>query len=207
MTAFYCVHNNLGHTKPDSWEEYWKLVLSPQAGTLYDVLADEEFASTEVDFERLVRFVGISKNKFKISIHELADLGLMSLELDDDPPTIVIEGVPDVPENAAPPPARKRPKTAWKTTCEFLNKWIELCEIHTGDLYPMPKPGSHDSILIGELLQTYPIETLKRVATWWFKNHGETERVEIRYFHYRIARIVSDWKSKGGSTLPARRGS
>lgn len=206
MTTFYCAHQGIGYSKPETWEEYWKLVLTPQAGALYDVLSDDEFADTEVDLERLVRYVGISKNKFKISIHELEELGFMSLELDEDPPTIVIMDVPNVSEDAVPPLARKRPKTPWATTFEFLSAWVELCEIHTKELYPIPKPGTRDSILVGELLQTYPIETLKRVASWWFGTREWDEKVEIKYFHFHIAGIVSDWKHKGGSTLPERRG-
>jgi len=204
--VFNCIHNSAVTRHPPDWGDYWQLLLSPESGAVYDELSQDVYAQTEVDLDEFVRYLGISKNKFKIAMVELEEYGLALLEvLPGETAEVIILPVPVVPDDAPEPPVKKQPKTPWAIVFQFLNEWSTQCELNTKDLYPTPKPGTRDTILTDEMLRTYSLDSLKRVAAYWFLHRHDDEPVTINYFHHNLARFVSEFKANGGSVLPKRR--
>lgn len=203
---FTCIHDGAVTRHPPDWGDYWQLLLSPEAGAVYDELAKTVYDLTEVDLSDFVRYLGISKNKFKIAIAELEEHGLAVLELvPGETAEVIILPVPVVADDAPEPPAKKRPKTPWATVFQFLNDWGILYELNTDDLYMTPKPGTRDTVLADEMLRLYALDSLKRIVAYWFLHRRDDEPTTINYFHYNLAHIVSEFKTNGGSVLPKRR--
>ena len=204
--TFAVVHEEpVGHL-PSSWRDYWLLVLSLDASSVYEALIDEHLGGTEVNLTRIVRYLGMSKARFSRALGELEERGFLWLDAEERPPVVSLRGVPEPDLDAAPPAPRKRPKTAWHTVWEFANSWCDLHDRHVGAPYPRPARGGRDTYLIDEMLRTYSAGTLKDVASWFFQTRGEQEPATVAYFHFHLPRLVSEWKGKGGVALPKMAG-
>ncbi len=137
--TFNLVHAGaLGHL-PEHWADYWKGVLSREAGLVYEALSDERMAGTEVSLARITHYLGLSKNRFGIAVQELEAQGFLWLDAEERPPCITVNAVPDVDPDAPPPDPRQRPKTPWRTVWEFINHWCDLHERHVEEPYPRPQ--------------------------------------------------------------------
>ncbi len=202
--TFIIVHAEPLDKLPAHWEEHWKHIVSREAGLVYEALFDDRLASTEVSIARFTRFLGISKTRFGTVIQELEGHGFLWLDKEERPPTITVNDVPEVDPDA--PPVEKRvgaPKTPWRTVWEFINHWCELHERHIEEPYPRPQRGKgRDTALIDEMLRTYSLETLKPVATWFFRHRQADEPSTLPFFNFHLPRLVSEWKDEGGVALP-----
>lgn len=203
-TVFCVVHEEPVDQLPAHWAEYWKLALTLDAGAVYEALTDEHLASTEVSLTRLVRFLGMSKARFGRAVELLESLGFLWLDAEENPPTISVRGVPDVDPDAPPPAPRKRPKTPWNTVWQFVGHWCELHERHVEESYPRPAQGSRDTYLIDEMLRGCSLDTLKAVASYFFKTQTEGRR-DLAYFKFNLPRLISEYKDQGGVTVPKMR--
>ncbi len=204
--VFHLHHNEPLSQLPDHWNTYWKLILTAEAGSVYEVLRDNRLASTEMSIERLVHYLGITKTRFGAVIQELENHGFLWLDTEERPPSIALNDVPEVDPNALAPPARKRPKTSWHLVWEFINHWCGLHERHVEEPYPRPERGrGRDTVLIDEMLRTYSLETLKQVATWFFRHRRADEPSTLPFFQFHLPRLVSEWKDEGGVAMPKMR--
>ena len=146
----------------------------------------------------------MSKNRFGIAVRELEGYGFLWLDNEERPPVITVSEVPEVDPDAPPVVMRKSAiKTPWRIVWGFINHWCELHERHVEEPYPRPQRGQgRDTVLIDEMLRTYSLETLKSVATWFFKHRRADEPSTIPYFQFHLPRILSEWKDEGGVALP-----
>ena len=192
---------------PEQWVEHWSLVLSRPATATYHALRDENLASAVVDVKRIARYLGLSQTGFAKAVRELEEHGFLWLDTDDNPPSITLNDVPVVPDDAPVPAPKTHPQTPWHTVWEFINHWVAAHERHTDESYPRPQRGkrNRDTTLIDEMLRTYSLQTLKEVATWFLQNRRAEEPSTIAYFEYHLPRLVSDWQNKGGVPLPKMR--
>lgn len=192
---------------PDRWMEHWRHVVSRQAGLVYEALSDDRLAGTEVSIARITRYLGISKTSFGNAVQELEGHGFLWLDNEERPPTITVSAVPEIDPDA--PPVEKRAgalMTPWRTVWEFINHWCELHERNVEEPYPRPQRGQgRDTVLIDEMLRTYSLETLKQVATWFFRHRRADEPSTLPYFMFHLPRLVSEWKDEGGVALPKMR--
>lgn len=202
--VFSVVHEEPLGQLPAHWDSYWKLVLTIEAGMVYEALADDNLAATEVSLERLTRFLGMSKAGFARAIDLLESHGLLWLDAEERPPIISVCSVPDVDPQAPPPAPKKLPKTPWKTVWHFVNHWCELHERYVDEPYPRPARGSRDTYLIDEMLRTYSLDTLKAVASYFFKVQKKGRR-DLAYFKFHLPRLVTEYKDQGGVALPKMR--
>jgi hypothetical protein len=206
-TTFNIVHAEPLDRLPEHWHEHWQHVVSREAGLVYEALADDRLAGTEVSITRFARYLGISKTRFGNVIQELEGYGFLWLDAEERPPTITVNDVPEVDPDA--PPVERRvgtPKTPWRTVWEFVNHWCELHERHIEEPYPRPQRGrGRDTALIDEMLRTYSLETLKQVATWFFRHRRADEPSTLPFFQFHLPRLVSEWKDEGGVALPKMR--
>ena len=93
--------------------------------------------------------------------------------------------------------------TAWSIQWQFINHWADLHERHIEEPYQRPQRGKgRDTTLIDEMLRTYSVETLKSIATSFFKHRRADEPATIPYFQFHLARLLSEWKDQGGVPLP-----
>lgn len=203
-TTFYIVHEEPIGQLPAHWAAHWKLVLTLEAGAVYEALIDEHLASTEVSLLRLTRFLSMSKARFGRAVALLETHNFLWLDAEERPPIISVRGVPDVDPDAPLPEPRKRPKTPWDVVWQFVNHWCELHERYVVEAYPRPEQGSRDTYLIDEMLRTYSVDTLKAVASYFFKEYREG-RHDLAYFKFHLPRLVSEYKDQGGVTLPKMR--
>lgn len=205
--TFSIVHAEPLDRLPDHWEEHWKHVLSREAGLVYEALSDERMVGTEVSINRITVYLGLSKTRFGVAVRELEGYGFLWLDTEERPPSIAVNAVPEVDPDA--PPIAKRagtPKTAWRTVWEFINHWCGLHERNVEEPYPRPQRGrGRDTALIDEMLRTYSVETLKQVATWFFRHRRADEPSTLAYFNFHLPRLVSEWKDEGGVALPKMR--
>lgn len=202
---FHLYHNEPLSQLPDHWDTYWKLVLTAEAGLIYETLRDNHLASTEIDINRLVHYLGISKTRFGVAVRELEDYGFLWLDAEEQPPNISLHDVPEVDPNAPAPSPKKRPKTSWHLVWQFVNHWCSLHERHIEEPYPRPQRGrGRDTMLIDEMLRTYSLETLNPVATWFFRHRRADEPSTLAYFQFHLPRLVSEWKDTGGVALPKK---
>ena len=191
---------------PDFWEGYWVHVLSAQAVTTYHALRDPHLAHAEVDIAFFAKYVGTSKSKFYGAVQELEDHGLLWLDKEERPPEIALYDVPEPSDDALPPLTIKEPSN-WQQQWEFINHWVALHERQIEEDYPRPQAGSQDAYLIGEMLQTYSLETLKAVADYYFKRLKEGDEPSniatspLRYFKFHLPRLVLSYKEAGGRTV------
>ncbi len=199
-TAFHVVHDGSVGQLPAHWAEYWKLALTLDAGVVYEALTDEHLASTEVSLNRLTRFLSISKARFRRAIALLEEHGFLWLDAEERPPVIYMSGVPDVDPDAPPPEPRKRPQTPWKTVWQFVDHWCDLHDRYVEEPYPRPERGSRDTYRMDEMLRTYSLDTLKAVASYFFKMQKEGRR-DLTYFKFNLPRLVVEYKDQGGVTL------
>ncbi len=202
--TFYITHDEPLGQLPAHWGEYWKLVLTIDAGKVYEALIDEHLANTEVDLTALVRFLSMSKAAFGRAIYVLESRGFLWIDSEERPPVISVRDVPDVDPDALAPPSRKLPKTPWKTVWQFVNHWCELHERYVEEPYPRPVQGSQDTYRIDEMLRTYSLDTLKAVASYFFKTHKEVRR-DLAYFKFHLPRLVVEYKDHGGIALEKMR--
>lgn len=202
--TFYVSHDEPLGSLPDHWAAYWKLVLTIEAGKVYEALVDENLAGTEVDLNQLVLFLSMSKAAFGRAIYLLEERGFLWIDNEERPPVISVRTVPDADPDALAPPSRKLPKTPWNTVWQFVNHWCELHERYIKEPYPRPAQGSRDTYRIDEMLRTYSLDTLKAVASYFFKTHKEVRR-DLAYFKFHLPRLVVEYKDHGGITLEKMR--
>lgn len=202
--TFLILHTEPLGQLPEQWAAYWKLVLTLDAGAVYEAVIDEQLASTEVSLERLTRFLSMSKARFRRAVELLEAHGFLWVDAEDRPPVISVRGVPDVDPDATPPPAKKRPQTPWKVVWEFVNHWCALHDRYVEEPYPRPERGGRDTYLMDEMLRTYSLDTLKAVASYFFKTR-KTGRRDLAYFKFHLPRFLSEYKDQGGVTLPKMR--
>lgn len=200
--TFAVVHEEPLGPKPPSWRDYWLLALTNDASSTYEALADEHLAGTEVSLGRIVRYLGMSKARFNKALSELEGHGFLWLDAEECPPVVSVRSVPEPDPDAPPPAPRRRPKTAWHSVWEFSNHWCDLHDRHVGAPYPRPARGGRDTYLIDEMLRSYPISTLRDIASWFFKSRTDQEPATIAYFCFHLPRLVSGWKAQGGVALP-----
>ena len=203
-TVFHVVHEGSLDQLPAHWADYWKLVLTIDAGAVYEALVDESLAGTEVSLTRLVRFLSMSKARFGRAVELLESHGFLWLDAEENPPVISVGDVPDVNPDSPPPEPRKRPKTPWSTVWQFVNHWCELHERYVDEPYPRPERGSRDTYLMDEMLRGFSLDTLMAVATYFFKTH-KTGRRDLAYFKFHLPRLVSEYKDEGGVTVSKMR--
>jgi hypothetical protein len=205
--AFYVYHEEPLGKLPDQWSSYWKDVVSPQAAHLYEILSADDFASKEVDLTRIARYLGMSKSRFAKAVAELEEHGMARLDADDSPPSVTLRPVPEVDPDAPPVEKKRGPISSWRPLWEFVNYWADLHDRHLEELYPRPRHGSRngDTHLVDEMLRTYSLETLKKIAHTFFTKRRNDEPATITYFHYRLPRLISEYKDTGGSVLPKLR--
>ena len=191
---------------PDQWQDHWQHVVSRAASLVYPALADNRLAGTEVSLDRITKFLGLSKNAFGIALQELEAHDFLWLDTEENPPTITVNDVPEVDPDAPPITKRDAPETPWRTIWAFINHWCELHERKVEEPYPRPQRGKgRDTVLMDEMLRTYSLETLKHVATWFFKHRKAEEPSTLAYFNFHLPRLVSAWKDEGGTPLPKMR--
>lgn len=203
---------NVSHAEPlgalpHCWTDYWKLVLSREAGLVYEALSDERLAGTEVSIGRLINYLGLSKNRFGVAVQELEARGFLWLDAEERPPAITVQSVPEVDPDAPLPAPKNLPKTSWRKVWEFINHWCALHERYVEEPYPRPQRGrGRDTVDIDEMLRTYSLETLKAVATWFFDHRQKGEEPStLAYFKFHLPRLVSEWKDAGGVVLAKMR--
>ncbi len=202
-TTFYILHSEPLGTLPDHWREYWKHVLTREAGLVYEALVDERLEGTELHLKTLTRYLGLSQTRFGRAVKELEDHGFLWLDTEERPPTITLNSVPEVDPDAPPVVKRDVPATPWRTMWEFINHWCALHERNVEEPYPRPQRGKgRDVSLIDEMLRTYSLETLKQVANWFFRHRKANEPTTLAYFQYPLPTLVSQWKDDGGTPLP-----
>lgn len=188
---------------PDHWHDYWQHVLSHSASMVYPALSDARLAETEVSLARITKYLGMSKNAFGKALQELETHDLLWLDRDERPPRITVNAVPEPDPDALPVKQANVPATPWRTIWEFINHWCELHERHIEEPYPRPQRGKgRDTVLMDDMLRTYSVETLKHVATWFFKHRKANEPSTLAYFEFHLPRLVSAWKDEGGTPLP-----
>ncbi len=181
---------------PDFWEGYWVALLPAKAIMTYMALRDPHLASTEVSMTRIAHYLGISKSKFTQAVQELDDLGFVTLDKDEHPPLIDVYDVPEPPKDAVLPDVAAVNQTGWAQQWQFINHWLALHNRQIEESYPRPAQGSSDAYLIGEMLQTYSLETLKAVADYYFKQLKEKDEPSdiatspLRYFKFHLPRLV-----------------
>lgn len=201
--TFSIMHTEPTDQLPDCWDEHWKHVLSREAGLVYETLSDERLVGTEVSIDRIAKYLGLSKARFSRSIRELEGHGFLWLDAEERPPTITLHSVPEVSPDAPPIEKRGAPKTPWRTVWAFVNHWCELHERHIEEPYPRPQRGrGRDTVIIDEILRTYSLETLKAVATWFFRHRRADEPSTLPYFQFHLPRMISEWRNQGGVALP-----
>jgi len=192
---------------PDFWEGYWVALLPAKAVTTYIALRDPHLSTAAVSIVRFAHYLGISKSKFTQAVQELDDLGFVALDKDENPPLIDVYDVPEPPEDAALPETTVVNQTGWAQQWQFINHWVALHERQIEEPYPRPAQGSSDAYLIGEMLQTYSLETLKAVADYYFKRLKEGDEPSniatspLRYFKFHLPRLVLSYKEAGGRTV------
>ncbi len=193
-------------TRPQSWYDYWLHALSREAGMVYEALCNEHLAATEVNLKQIASYLGMSQTKFRKFVGELEDKGFLSVEEEERPAVITINDVPEPDPDASPVMKRNTPPSAWRTMWLFINHWCELHARHIEEPYPRPERGKgRDTVLIDEILRTYSLETLKSVATFFFKVRRAEEPSTLAYFKWHLPRLVSEWKDQGGVSLPKMR--
>ena len=201
--TFNIVHGEPLGALPDHWAEYWKHMLTREASLVYEALSDDRMEGTEVSLERVTHMLGLSKNRFNIVVHELEARGFLWIDTEERPPTITVQSVPDVDPDAPPVVKRDMPATPWRTQWEFINHWCGLHERNVEEPYPRPQRGKgRDALLIDEMLRTYSLETLKQVASWFFRHRKADEPSTLAYFQYHLPTLISEWKDEGGTPMP-----
>ncbi len=205
--TFQVIHTESFASKlPDSWEAYWVLVLSAQAVTTYHALRDPHLFNAEVSIAYFVKYIGTSKSRFYKVVQELEDHGFLVLDKEEHPPEISLYDVPEPTDDTLPPAAEAK-QSNWQQQWEFINHWVALHERQIEEDYPRPEAGSSDAYLIGEMLQTYSLETLKAVADYYFKRLKEGDEPSniatspLRYFKFHLPRLVLSYKEAGGRTV------
>ena len=188
---------------PERWNDYWVHALSREAGVVYLALCDHHLASTEIGLKLFASYLGMSQTKFQDRVLELEQRGFLWVDTDERPPVITVNDVPEVDPDAPPITKRDTPPTAWQTMWLFINHWCDLHDRRIEEPYPRPERGKgRDTVLIDEMLRTYSLETLKSVATFFFKVRGAEEPSTLAYFKWHLPRLVSEWKGQGGVSLP-----
>jgi hypothetical protein len=136
-------------------------------------------------------------------LHDLEHLGFIECKWRGTlmPTTITVRDVPDVPETVARQvknlPSGVRLEVSTSDINRFLAYWCEKFEQHRHEPYHVVR--GRDSKLVHDLLETYGLDELKRLA--WFLLHAGVgqevirwEEVSIPTFALQINRIAMEKK-------------